>query len=439
MKRHTGIIVIVLLTLIIVNNIYYPVGHTGVEGFDIHSKWAHNEADTFDRYIITVSPLLKKVKGQTDLVFLKAQLLNILKMFNANFEAYIQKVYNTKDFLNPNISVDLINGVITQLFDYLKSVVDSAKNTEGDGSLTNDARNSIKTYFFTGFTQLFKKLASLKHKPEVGSSGATLFTNEQITDYAYTGEPSIKHFTILCDDNSSIAKQLNGDPVDPTGVHMEFFISNSINNANNSNFLLQVYKDTAELQNTTTQFSDYASSLRFTKNASSSDPTLDDILGDVVANTADVYKISQSNTEGPFLAILILSLALGIAIVYYFYDSFGGSVASSVSSAYNTASNAVSGATANMSANVSANVTGIAGKVGNAVSVDNLTTTMNNAGGGLFLFHGFLLILILILYLKYHGGDTLDDLEDVIEEGTDRLISMAVDEVENQMGDGDDE
>lgn len=438
MKRHTGIIVIVFLTLIIVNNIYYPVGHMVEEGFDIHSKWGHNEADTFDRYIITVSPLLKKVKGQTDVIFLKTQLLNILKMFNANFEAYIQKVYNTKDFLNPNISVDLIKSVITQLFDYVKSVVDSAKNTEGDSTLTKDVRNSIKTYFFTGFTQLHKKMASLRHKPEVGSNGVTLYTDEQITDAGYAGEPSIKHFVILCDEGSSIAKQLNGDPVDPTGVHMEFFISNSINNANNSNFLLQVYKDTAELQNvTTTQFSDYASSLRYTRISSGSEPTLDDILGDVALNNADVYKISQSNTEGPFLAILILSLALFIAIGYYFGDAFGGSVVESVgngvSSAYNTASNAVSDATKNVSSSVS----GITSKVGNAVSVDNLTTTMNNAGGGLYLLHGFLMIIILILFLKYHKGDTLNDLQDVIEEGTDRLISMAVDEVEKQAGEDD--
>jgi hypothetical protein len=272
----------------------------------------------------------------------------------------------------------------------------------------------------------------------VGSNGVTLYTDEQITDAGYAGEPSIKHFVILCDEGSSIAKQLNGDPIDPTGVHMEFFISNSINNANNSNFLLQVYKDTAELQNaTTTQFSDYASSLRYTKNASGSEPTLDDILGDVALNNADVYKISQSNTEGPFLAILILSLALFIAIVYYFGDAFGGSVVESVgngvSSAYNTASNAVSDATKNVSSSVS----GITGKVGNAVSVDNLTTTMNNAGGGLYLLHGFLMIIILILFLKYHEGDTLNDLQDVIEEGTDRLISMAVDEVEKQAGEDD--
>jgi hypothetical protein len=401
----------------------YPVGrHTGLleEGFDIYSAYGHNENDQSDRYIISVKEILKKQEGQTDADFLKAQLVNIVKMFNANFEAYIVKVYGTKDFLDPNISVDLINSVVSGLFDYIKSVVGSAENK--DGTLDDAMRESILGYFLGGFTVLYDKLAELKKKPPVSQrdDGVFLFTEEQITDAAFLGEPSIMHFVIVCDAGSSLATQLQTNPIDLENIQMSFFISNGMNGANNANFLLTVNNKTATLATTNTTYADYKESARYIKNsASNSDVTLTDIANEIVANNVDVYKIAQSNTGGPFVVILILMTALVFSLGYYFYALGGGRVVASAGAAASGAITSAAGAAANMQIG--------APNLGEGVSTAGAMDSIKNAGGGLYVMHGILAVIFFILFIKLHGGDGLQEIQDSIKKGASEIISQATD------------
>ena len=451
MKRsHTGIIVIILLTLIIVNNIYNPgMGMEGVdrsrekigttEGFDIYSKWGHNESDSTNRYIISVKQILKKQPGQTDVDFVKAQIINMIRMFNANFEDYIQKVYNTKDFLNPNISIDLIVSVLNQLFDYIKTVIHSARSTYGDTSLSTSMRTTITTYCFNAFDAVNTKLLLLTNNPAVVSGDISLFTEEQITDPDYNGEPSIQHFVIICDDTSKFTTgliALQNTPV-PTraNVNIDIFISNLMNGANNANFLLSISNGVATLQNTPTGFSDYATSKKYNKNPGQSSATMDSILAEVASNNVDVYKIYESNTSGPFFGVMALMFALLIAIGYYFYDmqdhvATSGPKGNIMASIMNASKDLVSKTSAGVSA-MGATVANGASTVSSESSGKFMKTV--NSMGGLFLIHAALVLLFVFLFVKFHGGDGLQDIKDAVEKVPDIILKENKENVNSKL------
>jgi type II secretory pathway pseudopilin PulG len=408
----------------------YPEQMDGIsEGFDIFSTYGHNELDLQTRYIISVNELLKRQSGQTDLVFLTGQLINIIKMFNSNLEAYFQKVYETKDYLDPNISIDLINSVVSQLFEYIKKVVNGAPNK--DNTLSNKVRTAIIDYFYKGFTVLNTKLTALNVKPIVGSSNLSLYTNEQITDPDDLSKPSIMHFLIVCNSGSSLVNQIQNGQWGSNRLHMDFFISNRSHGSINGNFLLSVNGSTANLQTTAKTYMDYAESFKYNTKSSGGggDLTMQDLGNVLLENNVDVYKIAQSETGGPFLVIIVLGILLLLAIGWYFSDfgdtgtSAEGSstnmmrnAASSVNSALIMMGNAASSKESAMDMMRNA-ASGAKGAAASAWSqTGELSKTYVNKGNGLYMFHGLLCIILFFIFIRLHNGDGLKGIKDALNK-----------------------
>lgn len=308
MKRSpTGIFVIALLSLMIINHIYNRNIHFVseidpyvdpsetlsseplTEGFGVLNGIIIDENDyRYTEYNSITLELtdIPQNDNQTNYDYLKNQIINTVKMFNAKLESYIKLNIDNRDLsdltnLNKKHTINrhaisFINEILPQLFDNLSDLASDylygIKNSntfipdiikgivKQDNTVSADMLRYIRLYFKTMkvylqvvlYQLLEKHQASVVTIDNITTADATsskqpisLYTTAQLTDPDNTSEPSIIHFLIKCDENSGLMAFLNmvQNGMPPAITTMDFFISNSINYVVNNNFTLIVQID----------------------------------------------------------------------------------------------------------------------------------------------------------------------------------------------------
>ena len=334
MKRSpTGIFVIALLILIIINHIYNPrttniAEEADIEGFGISGTITDINGNTMRQSIFTIDDLaIKKDDKQTNFDFLKAQIINAIKMFNSKLETYIKtnisnndvsdiNAMNKKHTINNN-AITFINSILPEFFNDIQGLIDVFKYKENtDETITIEILQNLRLYFTNMVTSIQNELYKLLKKEGSGASDVSLYSKSQITNPDDKSEPSILHFLIICDNRSGITSFFNSvsDGM-PAKYGMEYYISNSINYIANVNFILTIEISTTDvvatkytLTTTPNTIDQYTENMNYISNNKINKITVDDILN----------SSPYDSSVGQIVAYVVVGM-VGLVFAIYYY------------------------------------------------------------------------------------------------------------------------
>jgi len=251
----TGILVIALLTLIILNNMYNNqtnAPNTQFEGFGVNGTIKSIDGtglpDQPDQYIFTLDEYsIKKRDKQSDVYVMILQIIDVIKQFNDKLKTFIITYVSNKELENMNKKltinenmISFLSTILPDLFNCIIKIIDSYKSKKTDNTITFKTLNYFETYFQKTNAYLQTVLTSLLSK----RVNPSLYTEGQTTNLEDKTEPSIIQFMIKCDSESGI---LNLFKSIFEGMHntatMEFKICNSIHYAVNKCYNLTIKID----------------------------------------------------------------------------------------------------------------------------------------------------------------------------------------------------
>jgi hypothetical protein len=379
MKRSpTGIFVIALLTLITINHIYKPSirkyadADTMVEGFGVLNGTLTDSNDVSYTEMNSITLDINEVvqtDNQTNYDYLKAQILNTVRMFNAKLELYIKTYIDNPEISDPTIlnrkntinkhAITFLISILPQLFgnlnefasDYIYGFASTYSFIpmfngiiKQDNTVTPKMLKTIRMYFNRMNSYVQVVLYQLLQKTESASNqnadslytlnqnADSLYTLNQLTNTENTSEPSIIHFLIKTDDNSELVKFLNqlSKGTTPAIMALDFYISNSINYVVNDNFTLIIkiylltpdYKSTYELRKITDTnpkdtIDKHIEDMQYETKKKNKQLTEGDVLSGL--NPSSAY----TSLIGKIMICIILGMVALVLGIYYYIMSQG--------------------------------------------------------------------------------------------------------------------
>jgi hypothetical protein len=270
---------------------------------------------------------IKKDDKQTNFDFLKAQIINAIKMFNSKLETYIKtnisnndvsdiNAMNKKHTINNN-AITFINSILPDFFNDIQGLINTFKYKENtDETITIEILQNLRLYFNNMLNCIQTELYKLLKKEGSDASEVSLYSKSQLTNPDDTSEPSILHFLIICDDTSGIASFFNSvsDKM-PANYGMEYYISNSINYITNLNFILTIEINTTDvvatkytLTTTLNTIDQYTENMHYISNNKINKITVDDIMN----------SSPYDSSVGQIVACVVVGM-VGLVFAIYYY------------------------------------------------------------------------------------------------------------------------
>ena len=462
MKRSpTGIFVIALLTLITINHIYKPSirqytdadADTMVEGFGVLNGTLTDANDVSYTEMNSITLDINEVvqtDNQTNYDYLKAQILNTVRMFNAKLELYIKAYIDNPEISDPTIlnrkntinkhAITFLISILPQLFgnlnelasDYIYGFASSYSVipifngiVKQDNTVTPEILKTIRMYFNRMNSYVQVVLYQLLQKTDSASNENTnsLYTLNQLTNTENTSEPSIIHFLIKTDDDSELVKFLNqlSNGMSPTIIALDFYISNSINYVVNDNFTLILkinlsrpdHKSTYELRKITDTnpydtIDKHIEDMQYETKKKTKQLTEGDVLSGM--NPSSAY----TSLIGKIMACIILGMvALVLGIYYYIISQSTQASASSENPRKITSDMMTYMNLPNMASSIKNAISGIKMPklpgMPNMPNIPGMPNIPNISDNPITVLMAVLLFVFLILYMTLGGKDKNSD------------------------------